>query len=246
MSCYTLKIKNLTKKYDGTKILNNVNINIKKGNIYGFLGPNGAGKSTTIKIILGLIKNYDGQIEIFDSQLKKSRKEILSRIGALIESPSYYDHLSAYENLKIWALLKEVPLSKIDEVLKIVNLYENKDKKANKFSLGMKQRLGIAQALINDPDFLILDEPTNGLDPIGIKEIRNLILSLSKDYNKTILISSHLLSEVEMLVDDIGIIDKGNLLYEGTLEHLKSKYSQENSLEEIFIKLVEGRNNENF
>lgn len=246
MSCYTLKIKNLTKKYDGTKILNNVNINIKKGSIYGFLGPNGAGKSTTIKIILGLIKNYDGQVEIFDSQLKKSRKEILSRIGALIESPSYYDHLSAYENLKIWALLKEVPLSKIDEVLKIVNLYENKDKKANKFSLGMKQRLGIAQALINDPDFLILDEPTNGLDPMGIKEIRNLILSLSKDYNKTILISSHLLSEVEMLVDDIGIIDKGNLLYEGTLEHLKSKYSQENSLEEIFIKLVEGRNDENF
>ena len=136
--------------------------------------------------------------------------------------------------------MKNVALSRIDEVLNIVNLYNNKDKKVKNFSLGMKQRLGIAQALINNPDFLILDEPTNGLDPMGIREIRNLIVSLSKKHNKTILISSHLLSEVELMVDDVGIINNGNLLYEGALDKLKEKYNSLTTLEEIFIKLVEG------
>lgn len=235
-----LKIENLKKEYNKKIILNNINLNVKEGRIYGFLGPNGAGKSTTIRIILGLIKEYNGDIKIFNCNLSKNRIEILERIGALVESPAYYEHLSAYDNLKVWAIMKNVALSRIDEVLNIVNLYNNKDKKVKNFSLGMKQRLGIAQALINNPDFLILDEPTNGLDPMGIREIRNLIVSLSKKHNKTILISSHLLSEVELMVDDVGIINNGNLLYEGALDKLKEKYNSLTTLEEIFIKLVEG------
>lgn len=235
-----LKIENLKKEYNKKIILNNINLNVKEGRIYGFLGPNGAGKSTTIRIILGLIKEYNGDIKIFNCNLSKNRIEILERIGALVESPAYYEHLSAYDNLKVWAIMKNVALSRIDEVLNIVNLYNNKDKKVKNFSLGMKQRLGIAQALINNPDFLILDEPTNGLDPMGIREIRNLIVSLSKKHNKTILISSHLLSEVELMVDDVGIINNGNLLYEGALDKLKEKYNSSTTLEEIFIKLVEG------
>lgn len=235
-----LKIENLKKEYNKKIILNNINLNVKEGRIYGFLGPNGAGKSTTIRIILGLIKEYNGDIKIFNCNLSKNRIEILERIGALVESPAYYEHLSAYDNLKVWAIMKNVALSRIDEVLNIVNLYNNKDKKVKNFSLGMKQRLGIAQALINNPDFLILDEPTNGLDPMGIREIRNLIVSLSKKHNKTILISSHLLSEVELMVDDVGIINNGNLLYEGALDKLKKKYNSSTTLEEIFIKLVEG------
>ena len=235
-----MKIENLKKEYNKKIILNNINLNVKEGRIYGFLGPNGAGKSTTIRIILGLIKEYNGDIKIFNCNLSKNRIEILERIGALVESPAYYEHLSAYDNLKVWAIMKNVALSRIDEVLNIVNLYNNKDKKVKNFSLGMKQRLGIAQALINNPDFLILDEPTNGLDPMGIREIRNLIVSLSKKHNKTILISSHLLSEVELMVDDVGIINNGNLLYEGALDKLKEKYNSLTTLEEIFIKLVEG------
>ena len=228
-----LKLRNITKEYNGKKVLNNINLNIESGTVYGFLGPNGAGKSTTIKIILGLIKNYTGEVEIFESTLKHNRCKILSKVGALVESPSYYDHLSAYNNLKVWADMKNVNHSEICKVLKMVNLYEDRNKKAGKFSLGMKQRLGIAQALINDPDFLILDEPTNGLDPMGIKEIRNLIISLAKDYNKTVLVSSHLLSEVELMVDNVGIINKGNL------QSLKESYPSCNNLEDIFIKLVE-------
>ena len=235
----TLQISNLTKIYKGTKILDNININVRSGSIYGFLGPNGAGKSTTIRIILGLIKKYTGSISVFGNDIKKNRTEIISNIGALVESPSYYDHLSAYKNLQIWSIIKDVHPSKITEVLKTVNLYDDKDKKVGKFSLGMKQRLGIAQALISNPDFLILDEPTNGLDPMGIKEIRNLLISLSKEHHKTIFISSHLLSEMELIVDDVGIINKGNLLYEGPLENLKSKYPDKKNLEEIFIYLNE-------
>ncbi|MBU3184262.1 ABC transporter ATP-binding protein [Clostridium estertheticum] len=234
-----LTIDNLSKSYKDNQVLNNINLHIKAGTVYGFLGPNGAGKSTTIRIILGLIKKYTGDIKVFDHDLKKHKIEILNRVGALVESPSYYEHLSAYENLKIWAIMKNTPYSRIDEVLKIVDLYDSKNKKAGKFSLGMKQRLGIAQALINSPDLLILDEPTNGLDPIGIKEIRALIISLSKKYNKTILVSSHLLSEMELMVDDVGIINKGNVLYEGSLKELKSNYPTLNSLEDIFLLLVE-------
>ncbi len=234
-----LTIDNLSKSYKDNQVLNKINLHIKVGTVYGFLGPNGAGKSTTIRIILGLIEKYTGDVKIFGYDLKKHRIEILNRIGALVELPSYYDNLSAYENLKIGAIMKNVAYSRIDEVLKIVDLYDNKNKKAGKFSIGMKQRLGIAQALINNPDLLILDEPTNGLDPIGIKKMRNLIISLAKNHNKTVFVSSHLLNEMELMVDDVGIIDKGNLLYEGSLKNLKDKYPNLTSLEDIFVLLVE-------
>ncbi|MBW9152235.1 ABC transporter ATP-binding protein [Clostridium estertheticum] len=238
MDKYVLKINNLSKKYKNIKVVDNINLNVKEGTIYGFLGPNGAGKSTTIRMILGLIKATSGTVKLFGDDIQENRIKILKRIGAIVESPSYYGHLSAYDNLKIWAELKGVNSNKIVEVLKLLNLSEAKNKKINNFSLGMKQRLGIAQALIGDPDFLILDEPTNGLDPMGIREIRNLLISLAKDYNKTIFISSHILSEMELIVDDVGIINKGKLLYEGSLSKLKSEHKSCLNLEEIFINLT--------
>ncbi|NNU74454.1 ABC transporter ATP-binding protein [Clostridium estertheticum] len=238
MDKYVLKINNLSKKYKNIKVVDNINLNIKEGTIYGFLGPNGAGKSTTIRMILGLIKATSGTVKLFGDDIQENRIKILKRIGAIVESPSYYGHLSAYDNLKIWAELKGVNSNKIVEVLKLLNLSEAKNKKINNFSLGMKQRLGIAQALIGDPDFLILDEPTNGLDPMGIREIRNLLISLAKDHNKTIFISSHILSEMELIVDDVGIINKGKLLYEGSLSKLKSEHKSCLNLEEIFINLT--------
>lgn len=234
-----VKIKNLSKKYKDTMVVNNLTLNINEGTIYGFIGPNGAGKSTTIKMILGLIKSSSGTITIFNKNINKDRISMLQNIGALVEYPAYYDHLSAYKNLKIWATIRKVNENRIIEVLKMVNLYDDKNKKVSKFSLGMKQRLGIAQALIGDPKLLILDEPTNGLDPIGMVEIRNLIKSLVKDCNKTILISSHILSEMELMADDIAIINKGTLLYEGSLTNLKNNYSSCKNLEDIFLKLIE-------
>ncbi|MBW9171643.1 ABC transporter ATP-binding protein [Clostridium estertheticum] len=240
MDKYVLKVDNLSKKYKNIKVVDNINLNVKEGTIYGFLGPNGAGKSTTIRMILGLIKATSGTVKLFGDDIQENRIKILKRIGAIVESPSYYGHLSAYDNLKIWAELKGVNSNKIVEVLKLLNLSEAKNKKINNFSLGMKQRLGIAQALIGDPDFLILDEPTNGLDPMGIREIRNLLISLAKDHNKTIFISSHILSEMELIVDDVGIINKGKLLYEGSLSKLKSEHKSCLNLEEIFINLTGG------
>ncbi|AAK78269.1 ABC-2 type transport system ATP-binding protein [Clostridium acetobutylicum] len=241
MNNYVVEINNLSKTYRGFNAVNNINLNIREGRIYGFLGPNGAGKSTTIRMILGLIKNSSGSIKIFGKNLKENRAEILKNVGALVESPSYYGHLNAYENLKIWSYIKGVDKNAIDEVLKLVNLYEHRKKKVSKFSLGMKQRLGIAQALIGNPELIILDEPTNGLDPMGIKEIRNLIVNLAKKHNKTIIISSHILSEMELMIDDVGIINKGTLLYEGSLSNLKSKYKPDARLEDIFIDLIGGR-----
>ncbi|MBX4264343.1 ABC transporter ATP-binding protein [Clostridium estertheticum] len=238
MDKYVLKVDNLSKKYKNIKVVDNINLNVKEGTIYGFLGPNGAGKSTTIRMILGLIKATSGTVKLFGDDIQENRIKILKRIGAIVEYPSYYGHLSAYDNLKIWAELKGVNSNKIVEVLKLLNLSEAKNKKINNFSLGMKQRLGIAQALIGDPDFLILDEPTNGLDPMGIREIRNLLISLAKDHNKTIFISSHILSEMELIVDDVGIINKGKLLYEGSLSKLKSEHKSCLNLEEIFINLT--------
>ncbi|MBU3217973.1 ABC transporter ATP-binding protein [Clostridium estertheticum] len=238
MDKYVLKVDNLSKTYKNIKVVDNINLNVKEGTIYGFLGPNGAGKSTTIRMILGLIKATSGTVKLFGDDIPENRIKVLKRIGAIVESPSYYGHLSAYDNLKIWSELKGVNSNKIIEVLKLLNLSEAKSKKVNNFSLGMKQRLGIAQALIGDPDFLILDEPTNGLDPMGIREIRNLLISLAKDFNKTIFISSHILSEMELIVDDVGIINKGKLLYEGSLSKLKSEHKSCLNLEEIFINLT--------
>ncbi len=223
MSQLIIETRNLNKNFESFNAVNELNLQVRKGRIYGFLGPNGAGKSTTIRMLLGLMKPTSGEIKIFEKDLKKNKMNILKRIGAIVESPSYYGNLTAYENLQVTAKLLDLDNKCIDEVLEIVKLTEFKDRQVKKFSLGMKQRLGIAQALIAKPELLILDEPTNGLDPAGIHEIRELIKSLPKISDMTVIISSHILSEIELMADDIGIINKGKILFQGTLEELHSR-----------------------
>lgn len=232
MSRYIVETKNLVKVFNKVKSVDSVNLKIKEGDIYGFLGPNGAGKSTTIKILLGLIRANSGEVYIFGKSIKENREEILKNIGALVESPSYYGHLTAYENLDILKRMLKLNTGVIEEKLKLVNLWEERNKKVNEFSLGMKQRLGIAQALMGNPKLLILDEPTNGLDPAGIIEIRNLIRYLAKEKKITIIISSHILNEIELVATEVGVINKGKLLYQGSLEDLKK-----NSTNEVIIGL---------
>lgn len=218
-----IKTSHLTRKYGKQYAVNNVNLNVKEGSIYGFLGPNGAGKSTTIRMLLGLIKPTKGSVEIFGKDLTKHRMEILSKVGSLVETPSYYGHLTGYENLEAARRLLGVPEKRIAEVLNIVRLTKAADKKVKKYSLGMKQRLGIATALLVQPKLLILDEPTNGLDPAGIQEIRELIKSMPKQHNMTIIVSSHLLSEIEQMADQVGIINKGKLIFQDSIDVLKEK-----------------------
>ncbi len=233
-----VKTYDLTKKYGENIVVNNLNMEVREGTIYGFLGPNGAGKSTTLKMLLGLVHQTKGEIDIFGKRFNsKNRIEILKDVGSLIESPSYYGHLTARENLKIFAAMLDLPDKNIDEVLKIVRLDKQKSKKTSAYSLGMKQRLGLASALLSFPKLLILDEPTNGLDPAGIQEIRELIRSLPKKYGMTVIISSHLLSEIDLIVDNIGIIGNGKMMYQGTLENLHET-DRTKSLEEIFINLT--------
>lgn len=232
MSRYIVETKNLVKVFNKVKSVDSVNLKIKEGEIYGFLGPNGAGKSTTIKILLWLIRANSGEVYIFGKSIKENREEILKNIGALVESPSYYGHLTAYENLDILKRMLKLNKEEIEEKLKLVNLWEERNKKVNDFSLGMKQRLGIAQALMGNPKLLILDEPTNGLDPAGIIEIRNLIRYLAKEKKITIIISSHILNEIELVATEVGVINKGKLLYQGSLEDLKK-----NSTNEVIIGL---------
>ena len=233
-----VKTYDLTKKYGENIVVNNLNMEVREGTIYGFLGPNGAGKSTTLKMLLGLVHQTKGEIDIFGKRFNsKNRIEILKDVGSLIESPSYYGHLTARENLKIFATMLDLPDKNIDEVLKIVRLDKQKSKKTSAYSLGMKQRLGLASALLSFPKLLILDEPTNGLDPAGIQEIRELIRSLPKKYGMTVIISSHLLSEIDLIVDNIGIIGNGKMMYQGTLENLHET-DRTKSLEEIFINLT--------
>jgi gallidermin-class lantibiotic protection ABC transporter ATP-binding subunit len=214
MNNYILQTTNLSKTYKEQQAVKNVSINIKKNSVYGLLGPNGAGKSTLLKMITGMIKPTSG--EIFFDGGKWSRDD-LNNIGCLIESPPLYDNLTARENLKARTLLLGIPDSKIDEALEIVDLKNTGKKRAGQFSMGMKQRLGIAIALLNNPKLLILDEPTNGLDPIGIQDLRELIHSFPQK-GITVIVSSHILSEVEMIADHIGIISDGVLGYEGELE----------------------------
>jgi ABC-2 type transport system ATP-binding protein len=206
--------------------LNLVNLQVLEGSIYGFLGPNGAGKTTTLKLILGLLKKQHGEISVFGKPFEKNRVETLRRIGSMIESPSIYGHLTATENLKILQKVYQCPKERIQEVLGLVGLAQTGSKRASQFSLGMKQRLSIAMALLHSPSLLILDEPTNGLDPNGILEIRELLQNLNKNQGVTILISSHLLSEIEKLVTHIGIINHGKILFQGTLAELMSKRRQ--------------------
>lgn len=227
MSEKILEIRNLTKQFKEQKAVKDLSITIEENTVYGLLGPNGAGKSTTLKMITGILKPTSGEI-YFRGQ--KWKREHLNNIGTLIEMPALYENLTDYENLKVRTELLGLPDSRIKEVLDIVDLKNTKNKKASQFSLGMKQRLGIAIALLNYPKLLILDEPTNGLDPIGIEELRELIRSFPSK-GITVILSSHILSEVEQVVDKVGIISNGVLGYEG-------KINRNESLEELFMNVV--------
>ena len=222
---YIIQTSNLDFQYSkNKKILNNLSINVPKGSIYGFLGPNGAGKSTTMRLLTGIIPDDSNSIFLFEKPIESQIPDVFEKVGALVESPALYLHLSGYDNVKYIALLRQVPLSKIDEVLELVDLTAHKKQKAKQYSLGMKQRLAIAMALLSEPELLFLDEPVNGLDPNGIVEIRKLLVKINKEKGVTIFVSSHLLSEIEKMCTHIGIISKGTLKYEGTMEDLSRKF----------------------
>ncbi len=227
MSDYIIETKNLTKQYDEPKSVANLNIHVKAGRIYGLLGRNGAGKTTTMKMLLGLTVPTDGEAILFGENIQTSAKKILPRVGSLIESPGFYPNLTGTENLNIFARLRGVPKrNAVAEALEVVGLPYRDKKLYSQYSLGMKQRLAIALAIMHDPELLILDEPINGLDPIGIAEVRKFIRALCNEQGKTILISSHILSEISLLADDIGIIDHGVLLEEESLAELEKKNSR--------------------
>lgn len=218
-----IKTAGLTYRYaKGVKTLDDINLEVERGSIYGFLGPNGSGKTTTLSLLLGLLNKQQGDIEIFGQHLHANRVEILRKTGSLIESPSLYGHLTATENLEVYRPVYGVGKQRITEVLEIVGLADTGKKTAKKFSLGMKQRLSIALALLPNPELLVLDEPANGLDPAGIVELRHLIKKLNKAFGMTILISSHLLGEVEKMVTHVGIIFKGGMLFQGSMQQLQS------------------------
>ena len=208
---------------------------VPTGSIYGFLGPNGAGKTTTLRLLLGLLRRQSGRIHVFGQALDEHRAAVLSRIGSSVEVPSIYDALTAAENLEVWRLAFGCDRSRIGTVLEVVGLAETGAKRAGQFSLGMKQRLAIAVALLHEPQLLILDEPTNGLDPHGIIEVRKLLRKLNQEQGITILVSSHLLSEIEKLVTHLGIINRGRIVFEGTLAELSDGTRD---LEAIFLELI--------
>lgn len=201
-------------------VLKDINLKVEKGSIYGFLGPNGAGKTTTIRLLLGLLTPDSGNIRLFDKSMPEYALEVFNNIGAMIEMPSLYEHLTGFDNLEITSKVKEIPLKRIGEVLEIVKLTNAAKTKVKEYSMGMKQRLGLALALLSEPQLLILDEPTNGLDPQGIIETRELLQKLNEELGITILISSHLLSEIEKLVNHLGIINNGELIFQGTIQQL--------------------------
>ena len=241
---YIITTEQLTKKYKNFVSVNNVSLHIRKGSIYGFLGPNGAGKSTTMKMLLGLTAPTKGSFVIDGRHFPEDRIDILKEVGSFIESPSFYANLTGRENLDIIRRILGLPETSVDDALELVGLEEFGGRLAKKYSLGMKQRLGLAGALLGRPPVLILDEPTNGLDPSGIHEIRNLIKSLPDFYECTVMISSHMLSEIELMADDIGILNHGNLLFEGSLEDLRHSVGKAESanLEDVFLTMVEQDN----
>lgn len=215
-----ISIKDLNFGYKkNTPLLQGINLEVPTASIFGFIGHNGAGKTTTMRILLGLLQPQSGSVSIFGKTLLQNREDIFKRVGSLIESPSIYQHLSGYDNLKIACQYLNIPFSKIDEVLEMVHLTEHAKKIAKKYSTGMKQRLGLAMALLRDPELLVLDEPTNGLDPVGMMEFRELMIELNQA-GKTIFLSSHLLSEVEKMATHIGIIQEGHFLFQGTISEL--------------------------
>lgn len=224
MNDFVIETKQLTKVYGEQTAVNSVNLHVKKGRIYGLLGRNGAGKTTIMKMILGLTSITSGEVNVFGQSIKGREKRVYPRIGAIIETPGFYPNLTGTENLEIFAKLRGTAAPHaVETALKVVGLPYKDKKLFSKYSLGMKQRLGIANAILHDPELLILDEPTNGLDPIGIAEVRDFIKNLSATQGKTILISSHILSEISLLADDIGIIDHGVLLEESSMRELEKK-----------------------
>ena len=243
---YMITTERLTKQYKSFVAVNNVSLHIRKGSIYGFLGPNGAGKSTTMKMLLGLTAPTEGNFTIDGKHFPGDRLAILQEVGSFIESPSFYANLTGRENLDIIRRILRLPKNVVEDALELVGLSEFGDRLAKKYSLGMKQRLGLAGALLGRPPILILDEPTNGLDPSGIHEIRNLIKSLPDLYDCTILISSHMLSEIELIADDIGILNHGRLLFEGSLDDLRQNALQAgfatDNLEDMFLSMIEQDN----
>lgn len=220
MSNFAIETVGLTYNFGNQTVVKDLCLQVPKGSIYGFLGPNGAGKTTTIKILLNLLQSPADRVFIFGKEINNNRIASLKRMGSLVEQPAIYAHLTGKENLVNRCILLGIKKSKCAEMLSLVGLTDAANKKAGKYSLGMKQRLGIALALISDPELLLLDEPTNGLDPNGIIEIRNLMIDLTTKHGKTILVSSHLLAEIERTASHVGIINKGELLFQGTISEL--------------------------
>lgn len=238
-----IKTTSLTKQYQGKNVVTELDLSVSSGSIYGFLGPNGAGKSTTMKMILGLTKPTSGSITVLGKNVdQRNRIELLRKTGSLIESPAYYGHLNGRENLSLIASLKQVPEKQVDEVLHIVRMEDAQHKKVSQYSLGMKQRLGLAAALLGHPQLLLLDEPTNGLDPAGIQEMRELICTLPAKYGMTILVSSHLLSEIDQMATHVGIIDHGHLIFQDRLsvlhEHSRSRFCLRTTNDEMALDIL--------
>ena len=222
-----LEIKNVSKKIGKKQILKDITLEVKQGEIFGFVGPNGAGKTTLIKTMLGLYKQDSGSITINGFNIKTEFEKAMENIGAIIENPEMYDYLSGKDNLKIYKMIGNVSDEILEEIIKTVKLENRINNKVKTYSLGMRQRLGLAQALISNPKLLILDEPTNGLDPIGIKELRELLKKISKEKNISVFVSSHILSEIELMCDRIAIIDGGSLI---EIKDLKDKVEEKNLL----------------
>jgi len=217
-----IETQNLNFYFGKQPVVKSLSLQVPERSIFGFLGPNGAGKTTTIKLLLSLLKIQDGRISIFGQELQRNRLSILSQIGSLIEQPAIYGHLTGRENLINRARLLQVPVSRVDDMLTLVHLKDAAHKKASNYSLGMKQRLGIALAMLADPKLLILDEPTNGLDPNGIIEVRELLVKLVKEQGKTVFVSSHLLAEIERMATHVGIINHGAMVFQGSIQDLES------------------------
>jgi ABC-type multidrug transport system ATPase subunit len=218
-----IETRKLTRRFGTRLAVNNLNLDVPSAGVYGFLGPNGAGKTTAIRMLLGLIRPNGGEVQLFGKSLHQNRQALMRRVGALVESPSLYPHLTGRENLEVTRRLIGAPRKLIDRALETIKLTKDADRRVREYSLGMRQRLGIALALLNKPELLILDEPTNGLDPAGIHEMRDLIRRLPVEFGVTVFLSSHLLSEVEQIAGHIGIIHEGSLLFQGTLAELQAK-----------------------
>jgi len=222
-NAYAIETSGLNYNFSrGRKVVNEVSLKVPEGSIFGFLGPNGAGKTTTIRLLTGMLENDKDNISIHGKSLKKSLPGIFEGMGTLIETPSLYLHLNGRDNLRVITRLRSMDESRVDEVLKVVGLFNDRKRKAKEYSLGMKQRLGVAMALLPDPSLLILDEPANGLDPAGIIEMREMLKRLNRDHGKTIFVSSHLLNEVEKTCTHVGIIHKGEIKFQGTMSELQN------------------------